>query len=65
MQQFGLSLARIEAKLDGLVASTSDHEVRIRSVERSYVSRAGMWKALTTGCMVSASASALVALFVR
>lgn len=65
MQQFALSLARIETKLDGLISDTGDHEVRIRGLESGSVTRAGMWKALTAMCAVSASASAMIALFVR
>lgn len=65
MQQFALSLARIETKLDGLISDTGDHEIRIRSIEGSAISRGTMWKAFTATTSLSMAVAAVIALFVR
>lgn len=65
MQQFALSLARIETKLDGLIADTGDHEIRIRSLESTAITRGTMWKAFSAATSLSTAVAALIALFVR
>lgn len=59
-----LALARIEVKIDTLIASYSDHESRLRFLERrGFVTARQMWAGIVgTGTVVSASAAAIALL---
>lgn len=65
MQQFALSLARIEGKLDDLIKATGDHETRLRTVEAGYVTRGAMYRAMTALTGLVGVTVALVSLLTR
>lgn len=54
LHQIALSVARMEGKLDGVLASSADHETRIRKLERA------LWVAVGAGAAAGGGVAAVV-----
>lgn len=66
LQQIGLSLTRIEVKLDDMVRQGADHEARLRAVEsRGNVTGKQLWAGLVGSAGVASAFAVVLALFIR
>lgn len=59
LHQIALSVARMEAKLDGALSLGIDHEARIRKLERA------LWVAVGAGAAAGGGVSAIISQLTR